>query len=348
MSVLQFCSVAISFDSVMLIMGSMCHSSLGLYSLKVLVAKNALLLKGELFHIRCAAHVLNLIVQDGLKAILPVLVNVRETVKYVKASTSRKEKFQFISEQVNAPDISLVSDVPTRWNSTYDMLEIAIKFRHAFVRLKERDSSYKFCPSNDDWSHVTILMDCLKVFKEVTLRTSGTKFPTASLYFNDFCAIYLLLLEWQSSSDEFVSKMALPMKEKFEKYWGVANKLLSVATILDPRYKLKSIEYFYGLLYGGLEAEIKIESIKKCFQDLFDEYASQVTQTSSHGSTSRSSEVESVSAVSSVSLYATRLGLTKFIQDSNSSQYQRSELEVYLDDPSHPEVESFDILAWWR
>jgi hypothetical protein len=179
------------------------------------------------------------------------------------------------------------------------------------------------------------------------LRTSGTKFPTASLYFNDLCGIYLLLLDWQVSSDKFVSKMTEPMKEKFEKYWGVANKLLSVATILDPHYKLKSIQYFYGLLYGGLEAEIKVESVRKCLQDLYDEYASQVAETS-YGSTSRPSEVDSGSTVSSLSLFATRVGLAKFIEDSNSSQHQRSELEVYLDDLSQPEVDSFDILAWWR
>ncbi|CAN6334963.1 unnamed protein product [Urochloa humidicola] len=151
----------------------------------------------------------------------------------------------FYADQVNAPNLSLVLDTPTRWNSTYNMLETAQKFREAFTRMQERDSSYKLAPSDDDWKNVTIVRQCLKVFYEVTKKVSGTKYPTASLYFNDFCSIYLLLREWEHSDNSFVAAMAKPMLEKFEKYWGIANKLLTFDTILDPRYKLKSVEYFY-------------------------------------------------------------------------------------------------------
>lgn len=110
-------------------------------------------------------------------------MNVQEIVKYVKSSTLRKEKFRLISQQVNAPDLSLV-DVSTRWNSTFNMLETAIKFRDAFVRLAECDSSYKFLPSDDDWKHVSSVIDCLKDFYEVTKRTSSTKSPTVIFLFH--------------------------------------------------------------------------------------------------------------------------------------------------------------------
>lgn len=256
----------------------------------------------------------------------------------------------FIAQQVNAPNLSLKTDTPTRWNSTFTMLQTAQKFRDAFTRLKERDPAYTFLPSDDEWEHLRIVTDCLKVFYDVTKRVSGTKYPTASLYFNDYCGIYLLLRDWEHSGNSFIATMAKPMLEKFEKYWGIASKLLEFATILNPRYKLKSIEYYYGLLYGEFEAELKVEDIKKKFGELFDQYQSQSTQSSSCTTASRNFEMEASSTEASSCLYATRVGLARFIQQSNSSQHRRSELEVYLEDPSHPETEDdrFNIIDWWK
>ncbi|KAG6471586.1 hypothetical protein ZIOFF_069030 [Zingiber officinale] len=48
---------------------------------------------GEFLHVRCCAHILNLIVQDGLKRIDSSADEIRECVKYVKNSQVRKQKF---------------------------------------------------------------------------------------------------------------------------------------------------------------------------------------------------------------------------------------------------------------
>jgi len=53
------------------------------------------------------------------------------------------------------------------------MLERAMKFRDAFDRLHECDSSYKFLPSKEDWQNIKCVADCLKVFYEVTKRVSS-------------------------------------------------------------------------------------------------------------------------------------------------------------------------------
>jgi hypothetical protein len=59
-----------------------------------LTKKQMLICGGELFHVRCGAQVLNLIVQDGLSVMKGSIDNIRDSVKYVKSSQSREELFE--------------------------------------------------------------------------------------------------------------------------------------------------------------------------------------------------------------------------------------------------------------
>ena len=105
-------------------------------------------LGGEFMHMRCCAHILNLIMQSGLKSIHESIAKVWNVVRYVRASPARFDKFQECVENEKIKAKCLLSlDVPTRWNPTYLMLDCALKFVRAFDRLEEEDGHYKlyFC-----------------------------------------------------------------------------------------------------------------------------------------------------------------------------------------------------------
>ncbi|XP_057785018.1 zinc finger BED domain-containing protein RICESLEEPER 2-like [Salvia miltiorrhiza] len=98
--------------------------------------QNALLCKGDYFHVRCCAHILNIIVQEGLKVASDALDKIRASVKYVKASEARMIKFKECARKIGIElTSSLCLDVPTRWNSTYLMLDSGIKYRKVFCML---------------------------------------------------------------------------------------------------------------------------------------------------------------------------------------------------------------------
>lgn len=87
---------------------------------------------GDDLHVRCAAHILNLVVQDGMDIIKGAIDPVKDVVKHVNSSGPRLQTFNLLPEMDgHKPKKGLTLDVPTRWNSTHAMLEEALMFKAA-------------------------------------------------------------------------------------------------------------------------------------------------------------------------------------------------------------------------
>ena len=208
-----------------------------------LVSKNMLHCEGKLLHIRCACHVLNLIVQDGLTTMKCVIDNIRESVKYVKSSQSRLDKFKEVVARVGISCALPSNDVPTRWNSTYLMLESAFPFRKAFHTLGKEDRNYKFSPSSIEWRRAETICSMLKVFHTATQVVSGSTYPTSNLYFHQVWNVKILLEKEASRKDVVIKSMVEAMQEKFDKYWIESYLANCIPVILDPRFKYGFIEF---------------------------------------------------------------------------------------------------------
>ncbi|KAL8469183.1 hypothetical protein ACS0TY_032130 [Phlomoides rotata] len=156
----------------------------------------SLWLEGSLLHMRCCAHILNLIVRDGMDVIGDGIENIRSSVAFWVATPKRCEKFDETARLLKvSTSRKLVLDCKTRWNSTYKMLKVAICYKDVFTRLKQREPLYKSAPKEEEWEIARDICDKLKVFNSVTELFSGTEYPTANLYFPKICEIKMSLKE---------------------------------------------------------------------------------------------------------------------------------------------------------
>lgn len=109
---------------------------------------NGLLCDTKFMHVRWCAYILNLIVKEGLKLVKNFLHDIRVIVIYVKASQQRIQSFKACVERVGIKSGTCLSlDVSTRWNSTYEMLVWALKFKDSFESMVSIDTHYKSLPS---------------------------------------------------------------------------------------------------------------------------------------------------------------------------------------------------------
>lgn len=309
--------------------------------------KKALVHNGDMFHMRCVPHILNLIVKSGLELLDELIEKIQKTARYINSSAQRDEKFLLALSQTKLNTRRRIPlDVDTRWNSTYQMIVASLELRPAIDRLKELDHEYKYLPSELEWENGKKVCDCLKIFSDITKKHSGVKYPTANLYFIDVIQIRSSIKKWLQSSDDWISLMASKMQLKFDKYWEECNKLLTVAVILDPRYKMVIVSYAYKGMYD-LNADFYIDGIREFLVQLFNEYSEKFG--------TKGTNVENSGCSSSVSASSTGLewlgGFQDFIASSNLRENTiKSELEEYLKEglfPMDNEVE-FDILFWWK
>nr|KYP74278.1 Putative AC transposase [Cajanus cajan] len=159
---------------------------------------------------------------------------------------------------------ALCLDVPTRWNSTFLMLQSAFKYQRIFESLHLVDENYKYCPSDEEWERATKICKFLQPFYEITTLISCTSYPTSNLYF--FTSL-------ENLEDKVVRNMVGLMMGKFEKYSDEYSVVLAFGAILDPMMKLETLGYCYERI-DSLTWEIKLEKVKEKVYMLFSHYFS--------------------------------------------------------------------------
>ncbi|TXG51776.1 hypothetical protein EZV62_024300 [Acer yangbiense] len=223
-------------------------------------------LEGKYLHVRCCGHILNLIVSDGLKDLHDSIVVIRNAVKFMKSSPGRLDRFKkaVAHKKIGTKEL-VVLDVPTRWNSTYLMLESAVKLRKAFQRMGEEDIQYvnyfkgneneqKWLgpPTLDDWDNAKVFINFLATFYDITLDFSASLRVTSNIYFKSWCTIRNQLNSLTSERDLLVSKIAV--------------------IVLDPRYKLGYVKFRFDSIYGVEESQSMISKLKGVLLDLYEWY----------------------------------------------------------------------------
>lgn len=310
------------------------------------------ILDGQLFHNRCACHILNLCVKDGYASIESLVTTIRHVILFIKTSPIRGQHFKALCLEQGLNYKRFRLDCETRWNSTFDMLQSVLPYQNQLIEFCN-NNGFEIELTNQHFDDAFVVSSFLKTFKEATVLLSGSYYPTTHHMIPTLVNVAHIFKLYQEHST--FGDMMKKMLRKFKKYYDEIPILYCIALCLDPRAKASgfesSIDYYYDLLDNNYDSENQMlsstrELIKSrtssTLTSMFNEYekfsssnASASAHTSSSAGTSRDV------GFNPRSLFKR--------QRQTSSRSTLNELSIYeISPPVEDESADFDILKWWH
>ena len=187
----------------------------------------------------CFAHSLQLVINDGLlsqRVVKDLLAVCRSIVGHFKHSSVAYHKLAQIQENLDLPKHKLIQDVSTRWNSTLYMMESILEQKMALAAYAAENNIAQLTPMQLEIARRMVFV--LSPVEEIT-QSISKETATLSVVIPN---IRVLLRSWEKQDDDqgirtMKGEMIKSLKTRFA---GVEeNRLLSIATIVDPRFKDK-------------------------------------------------------------------------------------------------------------
>ncbi|XP_074596478.1 E3 SUMO-protein ligase ZBED1-like [Brevipalpus obovatus] len=225
---------------------------------------------GPTKHASCFAHSLNLIVKKAIKeyeAISKMIQSVKDIVTFFHHSA----KATTILNQLQESPLKLIQDVPTRWNSTYMMIERFLSLREPVSKALSKLDTDKDMIPNSSLKTLSEVQIVLKPFFDITNRLSTASHPSISQIIPIVTLVKMALSSLRPSYQEtriLVEKLENELNVRFADTEFV--ELYNKATILDPRFK----NYDFQSVTAGANAVMKIDNYLKACRPLMTRSAS--------------------------------------------------------------------------
>ncbi|KAG8045114.1 hypothetical protein GUJ93_ZPchr0008g11409 [Zizania palustris] len=310
-----------------------------------------IMLKDQLFVVRCYANILNAVAHDVLALVKSTIYLIRESIKFIKANSSSEEKFHIAN--------ALCLDVTSEWNSTYLMLQAALDNRQVFTLLESCDYSYSAWPSTEDWKKADVACRFLKLLYESAQSIMAAEIPTANIFFHEAWALQLELLNATVDDDLTVRGIAVGIHERFDEYWKDCNLVLAIAVVMDPRFKMKIVEFAHSKMYGS-DADKYVNVVQDAVYELYKEYVALPLpplppmygyHVPANGVGVAAIETDASSSSPSSLLMGEGDELVDFdiyLSEVSMDHTFKSELDLYLEEGLIDRAQEFDILKWWQ
>lgn len=316
----------------------------------LLSIKNSVIVNGQLIIGSCYARALGSVAQDALWSMRNTLEKVRRSVKCVITSEAHREKFAEVKQKLQVPSTkSLVLDDQTNWNTTYEMLLAASELKEVFCFLDISDAQNQIIPSMDEWRQVETLCMYLKFLHDAASILTTEVYPTSNTFFHEVWKIQFELMNAAMSPDLFTRNLTKPLKDRFDSYWKDCNLVLAVAVVMDPRFKMKLVEFSFSRIYGD-DAETWIKLVDEGLHELYLDYVLQSLPPPTFLDEAGESVIKAEISQDD-GLLSGADGLSDFdiyISEIMSSNQMKSELDQYLEESLLPRVQDFDALGWWK
>ncbi|XP_004206689.2 zinc finger BED domain-containing protein 4-like [Hydra vulgaris] len=244
----------------------------------------------EIPAIHCTIHLLQLVVSDSISEniVIDVLSKCRRLVTHFNHSSLACNNFKQIQLQQNLDPLCLVQDVPTKWNSTYLMLDRLNKLKIPVqLYLAERSDLMPF--STLEWTLILNIIKLLKPFFQLTQEMSS-EITTLSSVIPNMCSLKKFMSKCQVdlSIQETKNRLTTSLKNRFFSEINDAkslnilkNRYYIIATSIDPRYKFsffeddikKQAKYCVNEEPSKLNFSINTEkedTLEACFKDIIN------------------------------------------------------------------------------
>ena len=117
------------------------------------------------------------------------------------------------------------------------------------------------------------ILQYLLPFYTMTELFLGTQYPTSNLFFPMICEMRINLDQWELSDVPVVREMVGQMIMKFDKYWAQFHGILVISVIIDPKFKMQLVNYYFPQFYGEGAAN-EIQRVRNLSSELVKFYES--------------------------------------------------------------------------